>query len=53
MITQWSPAVSIAAMSALVAAMPVPKQAAAWPPSSSATLRSRAVTVGLLLRAYE
>ena len=52
-ITQWSPAFIVALTTVIVAAIPVPKHAAPYPPSSSAILFSSAITVGLPVRAYE
>ena len=52
-ITQWSPACIVPLMTEMVAAMPVPKHAAPAPDSRPAILFSSAVTVGLLVRAYE
>ena len=48
--TQWSPAFIMPLTTAIVAAIPVPKQAAPWPPSRIAIFSSRVVTVGLFVR---
>jgi hypothetical protein len=49
-ITQWSPAIIVALITAIVAAIPVPKHTAPSAPSKAATLFSNAVTVGFVVR---